>query len=125
MRGFGEASDVWTPPPFDLTAAFARGTIPIAALLPQRVWDSVGGFDEQMDTATDLDFWVTVFERGFRGRIIDEPLLHRRVRSHSLHQSAVRRSTHRHVPETILWKHRETIERIGVSAADREGSVHP
>ena len=113
MQGFGEARYVWTPPPPTLTAAFTRGTIPITALLRRKVWDSVGGFDEALPTSMDLDFWITAFERGFRGRVLDEPLLLRRVRSDSLHHSAVTRGTYSAVLEAIQRKHRESIDRIG------------
>jgi peptidoglycan/xylan/chitin deacetylase (PgdA/CDA1 family)/glycosyltransferase involved in cell wall biosynthesis len=113
MRAFGEATYVWTPPPPDLTAAFTRGTIPITALMRRRVWDTVGGFDEALPASMDLDFWIRAFDLGFRGDVLDEPLLQRRVRSDSLHHAAVGRGAHWPVLQTIFRKHRGAIERLG------------
>lgn len=113
MRGFGDATYVWTPPNCDLETALTRGTIPITALFRRRVWDATGGFDETLPTSMDLDFWIRVMELGFQGTILDQPLLGRRVRADSLHHAAVSRGTHLGVLTRILRTHRAIIERIG------------
>jgi peptidoglycan/xylan/chitin deacetylase (PgdA/CDA1 family)/glycosyltransferase involved in cell wall biosynthesis len=113
MRGFGEASYVWTPPPYDLATALTKGAIPITALFRRVVWDRTGGFDETLPSAMDLEFWIRVMELGFRGTIVDEPLLERRVRADSLHHASVDSGRHLRILEQILRKHRSTIESFG------------
>ena len=113
MRGFGESSYVWMPPPAEVMAALTRGTIPITALMRRTVWDAVGGFDESLPASMDLDFWITAFEAGYRGKVLGEPLLLRRVRADSLHHSTVAKRRFGTILATILRKHRATVERLG------------
>jgi glycosyltransferase involved in cell wall biosynthesis len=113
MQAFGEASYVWTPPPCTLPAALTGATIPVTALIRRTVWDTVGGFDERLPAAMDLDFWITAFEHGFRGRVLPEPLLKWRVRRDSLHHTSVSGGDHLRVMRTIFTKHRDAIERLG------------
>jgi SAM-dependent methyltransferase len=114
MRGFEGADYVWTPPPCDLIVALARGTAHASSMFRRRVWDAVGGFDERFRTCEDLDFWVAAMARGLRGDVIDEPLLHRRVRADSLHHRTVAQGTHYAAVEAVLRKHRATAESLGV-----------
>lgn len=114
MQAFGGASYVWTPPACDLHSAIMGATIPITALFRRRVWDVVGGFDETLPSAMDLDFWISAFERGFRGIVLDEPLLLWRVRSDSLHHSSIARGDHLAVMTAIFEKHRGSIESLGI-----------
>ncbi|HXH84700.1 MAG TPA: trifunctional glycosyltransferase/class I SAM-dependent methyltransferase/polysaccharide deacetylase [Candidatus Tectomicrobia bacterium] len=113
IRAFGEANYVWMPPPPELVPALTRGTIPVTALMRRRVWESVGGFDEALGTSEDLDFWIRVFAAGFRGHVIDEPLLRYRVRADSLHHAAVGRDGHRRAQEMLYRKHRRLIQDLG------------
>lgn len=113
VRVDGEITEKWTPAPLDLTAAITQGRIPSTALLRRQIWDLVGGFDEELPTGMALDFWITVLELGFRGGVIDEPLLRRRGSSSSSQNSAGVRSTYRHACPAVLRKHRTTIERLG------------
>ncbi|MGQ0732802.1 MAG: glycosyltransferase [Acidobacteriota bacterium] len=115
VRGFGEASYVWTPPPCALSTALTRGTIPITALMRRRVWETLGGFDTTLPTSMDLDFWIRAMEHEFSGTILDEPLLLQRVRPGSLHQQAVSRRTHLPVLTRILASHRQTVVKTGTS----------
>src|SRR5262249_31947213 len=87
--------------------------VPITPLIRRRVWAAVGGFDDHLPALMDLDFWISAFEYGFRGRTIEEPLLRPRTRPDSLHYSTFSPGGAPHLLETILRKHRRTIEQIG------------
>ena len=113
IKAFEQADYVWTPPQPTLSSALTQGTIPITALFRREVWDAVGGFDETLPSAMDLDFWITAFERGFRACVIQEPLLHWRVRFDSLHHSSVAKNDYFQTLAMILRKHRPSIERLG------------
>ena len=110
---FGDASYVWTPPACELVTALTEGSAHVASIFRRTLWEAVGGFDETFQTAEDLDFWIMAMEMGFRGEIIDKPLLWCRVRNDSKHQRNVASGGHRRAREAILQKHSQTIERLG------------
>ena len=35
---------------------------------------SCGGFDEKMDALEDWDLWIRMYEKGYKGYVLDEPL---------------------------------------------------
>jgi glycosyltransferase involved in cell wall biosynthesis len=113
IQTFEGASYIWTPPPCSLVNALTRGSAHVTSMFRRRLWEAVGGFDEAFSTAEDLDFWISAMEEGFRGEVIDEPLLRCRVRADSKHRRNVDRGGYRTTIEAILHKHRRTIENVG------------
>lgn len=116
IRGFGDASYTWTPPPCTTLNALIRGTPHPASLFRRDVWRAVGGFDESpalLKGCEDLDFWLSALERGFRGEVIDEPLLEYRVRAASMHQSSVASRGQLGQMTTVFRKHHATIASLG------------
>lgn len=56
MRAFGAASYVWTPSRQTFVDAMSTGGVPHAStLLRRRLWDAVGGFDEDLQSFELLD----------------------------------------------------------------------
>jgi glycosyltransferase involved in cell wall biosynthesis len=81
MRAFEGASYVWKPAPPTFVDAISTGGVPHAStMLRRHVWKAIGGFDESLRSFELLDFWASIIEAGYRGVIIDEPLLNYRVR---------------------------------------------
>jgi glycosyltransferase involved in cell wall biosynthesis len=114
IQAFGDATWIWTPPPCDLLNALTQGAAHPATLFRRTVWDAIGGFDESLVLgAEDLDFWISAIEHRFQGSVLPEPLFRYRVRGDSLHHGAVARGTYRAVMETVLRKHRKTVESLG------------
>ena len=69
MRAFEGASYVWKPSSPTFVEAIATGGVPHAStLLRRQVWETVGGFDENLQSFELLDFWASAIEHGFRGR---------------------------------------------------------
>ncbi len=58
----------------------------------------------------DLEFWLSALELGFVGEIIDEPLLHYRVRRGSRYETAISPDIYRRAKEAVLSKHRQSVE---------------
>ena len=115
IHGFEGADYVWTPPPCDLVSAFTRGTVHPATMFRRELWQGVDGYDEAfVGGCEDLDFWISAMARGFRGEIIDKPLLHYRVRANSMHHLSVAHGTYRVALEGVFRKHRQTIENLGL-----------
>ncbi|MBI3400180.1 MAG: polysaccharide deacetylase family protein [Acidobacteria bacterium] len=112
MRAFGDVQYVWTPSPPMWVDAVATGGVPHAStVMRRRVWETLGGFDEDLPTFELLDFWASAFERGFRGIVLDEPLLNYRVRPGSGYRRSIRQPTYLARLGHFYAKHRDTVER--------------
>lgn len=116
MRAFGDVQYVWTPAPPTWVEAVSTGGVPHAStLLRRRVWESLGGFDEDLPTFELLDFWASALERGFRGIILDEPLLNYRVRPGSGYRRSIREPTYLARLGHFYDKHRGAVQRHGLA----------
>lgn len=60
-----------------------RSNIYIGSIFRRSGWQRIGGFDESMTHAEDLDFWVRLLLDGGRFRFVDEVLGDYRVRGNS------------------------------------------
>ena len=90
MQAFGRASYRWKPPPYTIAEALGRGACGhISTVFRRSLWEKIGGFDPSLPAYEDLDFWLMALEHGFVGEIIDEPLLHYRVRHGSRYHLAI------------------------------------
>jgi glycosyltransferase involved in cell wall biosynthesis len=85
LRTFGDENWEWTPTDCSVPALLAANTVNGAALVRRPVVEAAGGFDESMrDGCEDWDFWISVLERGYRGRILHEFLFWYRRRADSM-----------------------------------------
>ena len=111
LVAFGNASYHWTPPPYTVAESIARGACGhISTVFRRTLWESVGGFDPTLPAYEDLEFWLSALELGFVGEIIDEPLLHYRVRRGSRYETAISPDVYRRAKEAVLSKHRQSVE---------------
>lgn len=108
VQAFEGASYTWTPP-LTLMDTIARGGPHISTMFRRRVWESVGGFDESLSGYEDMDFWISALENGSHGELIEEPLLHYRIRSRSRYHTVILPFNYNPVMETIYQKHRVSI----------------
>lgn len=105
LRAFGDASYVWTPPAATFVDTLVRGGMHISTMFRRDVFVAVGGFDEGLPAYEDTDFWLSAIERGFAGEILEEPLVHYRVRPRSRYHRALRPATYHRAKRGILEKH--------------------
>ena len=105
MDCFGAANEIWFPSEPDLIASMTHGVVHTSSMFRRLVWETVGRFDEGLNGHEDVDFWTSVLERGFRGTVLQEPLLHYRVASRSLYRSSVQRDRHLQLMERLYRKH--------------------
>lgn len=112
-QAFGDESYVWTPPSCDLVTAFAQGSAHVASMFRRELWQAVGGFDETLRTAEDLEFWIAAMARGFRGDVLPDALLRVRVRRSSKHRTHAANGGYAEARRAILSKHRATVEALG------------
>lgn len=64
---------------------------PYCSMYRSEVFDAVGGYDTNLDSYEDWDFWLGAAERGFKARLIPEALVYYRVKEHSMYTDALKR----------------------------------
>jgi glycosyltransferase involved in cell wall biosynthesis len=74
--------------PVSLERVLSRDVVVFtAAVIRRRALDQVGGFDSALAVAEDLDLGIRLLAAGWKGAVIDEPLVHYRRRPGSLSSS--------------------------------------
>jgi hypothetical protein len=87
------------------------GLVHASSMFRRDVWGALGGFDETLAGYELYDFWLRLLEQGYRGAVIEEPLLSRAAGSEV--PTAARPPVGRLQPliEPLLTKHRPTYVR--------------
>lgn len=75
-------------PPYDQELLLQRLIMFYCSLYRREVWETVGGYNEQMDTGEDWDFWIGCAENGFDAWHISESLFGVRNKDTGLHVQA-------------------------------------
>lgn len=76
---------------YTLDAVIARrANVFIASIIRREVLDTVGGFDEELPAAEDLDLWIRIAEHGWPIAHVPEPLVLYRRRIGSLSASTLK-----------------------------------
>ena len=117
---FGERSGRWDVPEFNLLSLIRWNFIDVCALYRKRLWDEVGGYDEQMIPMgwEDWDFWLRVACHGGSFFHLPEVGFDYRVRNDSLAKQGYRHAAEliNHIfskPEMACYKLlRETDEEV-------------
>jgi peptidoglycan/xylan/chitin deacetylase (PgdA/CDA1 family)/glycosyltransferase involved in cell wall biosynthesis len=115
QRAFGAASYVWSPSTPTFVDAVATGGVPHAStMVRRRLWETVGGFDEDIPSFELLDFWASAIERGFQGIVLEEPLLNYRIRPRSGYRLSIQSATYLSRLRHFYTKHRSAVDRHGL-----------
>jgi peptidoglycan/xylan/chitin deacetylase (PgdA/CDA1 family)/glycosyltransferase involved in cell wall biosynthesis/SAM-dependent methyltransferase len=115
LRAFGAASYVWSPSSPTFVDAVATGGVPHAStMVRRRLWETIGGFDEDIPSFELLDFWASALERGFQGIVLDEPLLNYRIRHGSGYRLSIQPATYLSRLRHLYTKHRASVEQHGL-----------
>jgi peptidoglycan/xylan/chitin deacetylase (PgdA/CDA1 family)/glycosyltransferase involved in cell wall biosynthesis len=110
MRAFGESSFVWAPSMPTFVEAVSTGGVPHAStLMRRRVWQDVGGFDEEVPSFELLDFWASALERGFRGIVLPEPFINYRIRRDSGYRRSIQQEIYLSRMRHFYAKHRDAV----------------
>jgi len=109
LRTFGDEHADWTPTDCTFHALLDMNTVNGAALVRRQAVEAVGGFDESFtDGCEDWDFWITLVERGYAGRILPEVLFHYRRHASSMSRAMAREGRHPELYRRLVAKHAET-----------------
>ncbi|RMB57426.1 glycosyltransferase family 2 protein [Dokdonia sinensis] len=77
------------------------------SLYRKKCWDEVGGYDETMKKGfEDWEFWLAVTKRGWKYKVLEEPLFYYRKAKKSMLVTTISRDAER-VKEYIIHKHRD------------------
>jgi peptidoglycan/xylan/chitin deacetylase (PgdA/CDA1 family)/glycosyltransferase involved in cell wall biosynthesis/MoaA/NifB/PqqE/SkfB family radical SAM enzyme len=121
IQAFEGASYRWTPPSTTIVGTLTRGSVHNSTMFRRHLWTAVGGFDSELAAYEDLDFWLRALRLGFRGEVLDEPLLFYRVRKDSRYRKGVEPETYRQVMRGILERHRQVLDTSGIEVlAEKE-----
>lgn len=110
QRGFGALEYVWKPPAVNLVDHVTRGPFHISTMFRRKVWEAVGGFQEGLPADEEMDFWTSVLAHGFRGEVLEEPLLNYRVRSDSMYHRLLQREMYVPLRKRFYEKHLQSLE---------------
>ena len=106
FRTFGDETWEWTPTRCDFPALLHENTVNGASLVRRSALEAVGGFDETFqDGCEDWDLWITMVERGLRGRILPEILFRYRRRAGSMSRVMMEGDRHPRMYHRIAEKH--------------------
>lgn len=82
--------DVHKSPDFDCESYFEHLPIPVSSLVEKTAFESVGGFDEDLVSWEDWDFFLKLVSKGLCGKRVPEPLLVYRIDTGSRRERARR-----------------------------------
>lgn len=70
---FGAEDAVWKNPEYNFYDLLWANQSTVSALVRKKAWEEVGGYDENKDNKyEDWDFWISLGERGWHGKLIKE-----------------------------------------------------
>lgn len=76
LQFFGDSNGKFTPGEPTLEAFQSGNQIDANALFKKSVWDTIGGYDENMkDGWEDYDFWYRCMKAGYKITVIPEPIM--------------------------------------------------
>jgi glycosyltransferase involved in cell wall biosynthesis len=81
---FGDVRRVWPAGVYALERLKYFNQLNYCALFRRSMWESIGGYRENVSGLDDWDFWVAAAASGFKGRHLARPHLKHRTRQGSL-----------------------------------------
>lgn len=124
LRTFGDEEWTWQPESCELPDLLNTNTINGAALVRRDAFLAGGGFDETLrEGFEDWDFWITLVERGFRGRILREILFNYRRRADSMSREMMKGDLFARLHRLLAQKHARSYQAhlpLLIESSDRE-----
>lgn len=92
MHIFGDSNSIEKTPSFDISALLIRNLFSSASMFSKEAWEKVGGFDPEMKTYRDWDFWISLVEKGYHWGVVEEPLIYYRDRKSSASKLSIEKN---------------------------------
>lgn len=112
LKKFERSSEIYKFGDFDLRKMKDWNQVPTTACFRKVCWEETGGYKEVMKKGhEDWEFWLSIAEKGWEGKRIDEELMYYRVHSKdSLSQEALRINSN--LVSRIKELHPDSVETI-------------
>jgi peptidoglycan/xylan/chitin deacetylase (PgdA/CDA1 family)/glycosyltransferase involved in cell wall biosynthesis len=114
VQAFEGATYLWKPRACTSLETLTHGSVHVSSMMRRTMWHAVGGFDAALLAYEDQEFFLRAIRAGFRGEILDEPLLFYRVRPDSRYRAGIEPAAYRAAMSAIIEKHRDFVEASGV-----------
>ncbi len=103
--------------PFDIASLITVNCIDTCSIFRREVWESCGGYDENMVGLEDWELWLRAYERGFKFYHLPEPLVYYRTKScrESLNAFCQQPENHSSLLSYIYSKHAILIRNMVLS----------
>lgn len=115
VQAFEGATYLWKPRACTALETLTHGSVHVSSMMRRTMWNAVGGFDAALPAYEDQEFFLRAIRAGFRGEILDEPLLFYRVRPDSRYRAGIEPANYRVAMSAIIDKHRGFVEENGVN----------
>ena len=79
MVRFGKVNDVLPARPLTVEEEKNANEIPCCSLIKREAFVQAGGYNSRADGYEDWDLWIDILKRGWKHRVVNEPLFHYRV----------------------------------------------
>jgi len=103
LKHFGTADSIWHYSDVSLERLAKGNILPYCSMYRRSIWEDIGGYHLNVKGYEDWDFWISVFERGWQGMLIPEPLFWYRKHGVSLVTDA--NSNHQYLYAQIILNH--------------------
>lgn len=91
-RHFGTENKIHVPPKYNLYKLLFQNICAVTSLVRKEAWEEVGGFNEKMiDGYEDWAFWISLGEKGWYGRRIDDILFNYRKHGESMITESIKK----------------------------------
>ncbi len=108
---FGERTGVMRMPPWDPWRLLFRHTVGPTALVRAEMIRDIGGYDPAFRHYEDWEIWLHALARGWRGRLVERPVL--QYRKHGASKFDADRTEYRTLYRQLRRKHRSLYQDLG------------
>jgi glycosyltransferase involved in cell wall biosynthesis len=122
---FGDVNRVWPAGAFALERLKYFNQLNYCALFRRSMWESIGGYRENVSGLDDWDFWVAAAAGGFKGRHLAGPHLKHRTRQGSLMWRILDDYSRLHATIVLNNPSAYTSEEIGLARQFLDGGAAP
>jgi glycosyltransferase involved in cell wall biosynthesis len=102
---YGTENKIWATEDIRLPELFSRNFLNVTALFKKSAWRDAGGYDEKLPGYEDWDLWITMASKGYRFKLIPEPLFFYRFRTNSRAANSEHKDAQKRM--AIMRKHKD------------------
>lgn len=127
LKEFGDREDVWQTGEYNIPKLLMNNLVHAASVFRRSVWQDVGGYSEKMKHGyEDWEFWLRFAEKGYKWKVIQEPLFLYRIRSNSMLASS--KEIHTEIYRDMFFLHedlfRKYLKDFAIEATVESRNLH-